>query len=88
MPNIQSSKKRVLTSRKARLRNRKQKSELKNTLKKFNLAVQQNDVETADALLVKSQKLLDKSVTSNIQHKNYATRRKSDNAFKYNTLAK
>ena len=88
MPNIQSSKKRVFTSRKANLRNKKQKSALKNTVKKFKLAVEHNDVDRIAPLFHTSMKLLDKSVTSNIHHKNYANRKKSEVSALYNAYQK
>lgn len=77
MPNIESSKKRVATSRRSNLRNSKQKTILKNTLTKFKVAVENNDTEKIESLYHQSIKLLDKSVTSNIHHRNYANRRKT-----------
>ena len=88
MPNIQSSKKRVVTSRKSNLRNRKQKTTLKNTIKKFKIAVAENDVDNIAPLYEKSKKLLDKSVTSNIHHKNYSNRKKSEVSTLYNAYQK
>lgn len=85
MPNIQSSKKRVATSKRSNLRNSKQKTILKNTLKKFKVAIETNDTDRIEPLFQQSVKLLDKSVTSNIHHKNYANRRKTLVANLYNT---
>lgn len=88
MPNIESSKKRVGTSRKSQLRNRKQKTILKNSIKKFKVAVDNADTDNVDALFYQTQKLLDKSVTSNIHHKNYANRKKSEVSALYNAYQK
>lgn len=88
MPNIESSKKRVHTSRKSNLRNKKQKSLLKNTMKKFKVAVENDDQELVTPLYLESVKLLDKSVTSNIHHKNYANRKKSEISALYNAYSK
>ena len=86
MPNIQSNKKRVLTNKKSELNNKRKKSLLKNTIRKFNDAVVEDDKEKADLYYGQSIKLLDKSVSSNIHHKNYATRRKTRITKKYKTL--
>lgn len=77
MPNIQSNKKRVLTNKKSELTNKRKKTFLKNTLRKFNDAVESNDIEKAVEYQKSAIKYLDKSVTSNIHHKNYANRKKA-----------
>lgn len=86
MPNIQSNKKRVLTNEKSQLTNRRKKTFLKNTLRKFNDAVESNDVEKATEYQKLSVKYLDKSVTSNIHHKNYADRKKSSVTKRLNAI--
>ncbi len=86
MPNIQSNKKRVLTNKKSELNNKRKKSLLKNTIRKFNDAVVEENQEKADQYYGQSIKLLDKSVSSNIHHKNYASRRKSRITKKYDSL--
>lgn len=88
MPNIESSKKRVLTSRKSNLRNRHQKSVLKNSIKRFKVAVENDDSDKIAPLYHQSVKLLDKSVTSNIHHKNYANRKKSEISELFNAYQK
>ena len=86
MPNIQSNKKRVLTNRKSEVTNKKKKTFLKNTIRNFNDAVVENDADKAEVYLRQSIKYLDKSVTSNIRHKNYANRKKSTLTKRMNTL--
>lgn len=86
MPNIQSNAKRVLTNKKSEITNKRKKTFLKNTLRKFNDAVEGNDVEKAEKYLHLSVKYLDKSVTSNIRHQNYANRKKSNLTKRFNEL--
>ena len=48
MPNIKSAKKRVLVTDKKRTQNRMILSEMKTAIKKFNLAISENNVEEAE----------------------------------------
>ncbi|CAM4204662.1 30S ribosomal protein S20 [Erysipelothrix inopinata] len=86
MPNIKSNTKRVKTNEKSALSNKRQKSQLKNTLKNFTVAVENQDKEKATELFRNANTLLDKSMTSNIHHKNYVSRKKSHISQLYNTL--
>ncbi|QIK70447.1 30S ribosomal protein S20 [Erysipelothrix sp. HDW6C] len=86
MPQIESQKKRVLTSRKEQASNRRQKTTLKNTLVDFKTAVEAEDKEKATVLFNRSNQLLDKSITSNIHHKNYVSRKKSSISKLMNTV--
>lgn len=86
MPIIASNAKRVKTNAKSGYGNKVKKTRVKTVLKKFNQAVAENDLETATELFNTANSLLDKSVTSNIRHKNYAARKKSHIAVKLNEL--
>lgn len=74
MPNIKNQEKRVITNAKRTERNVAQRSELKTAIKAVRNAT--TKAEATDALN-KAYKLLDKSVTSNIHHRNFANREKS-----------
>lgn len=78
MANIKSQIKRVGTNEKARLRNASAKSAVRTAIKKVKAAVAANDkaasVEAANVAF----RLIDKSVSDGIQHKNTAARQKSE----------
>lgn len=86
MPNIKNQAKRVITNAKKQEANRNQKSALKSALKAVMTAVANNDKENAVAAYSVANKLLDKSVTSHLHHKNYAARQKSRLAKAVNNL--
>ena len=77
MANIKSQIKRVGTNEKARIRNASAKSAVRTSIKKVKAAVAANDkaaaVEAANAAF----RLIDKSVSDGIQHKNTAARKVS-----------
>jgi small subunit ribosomal protein S20 len=73
LPNIKSAKKRVLTAEKKSLKNRMWVSHLKTAIKK---AVCSDDDDRAENLGI-ALRLLDKSVSKGILHKNTAARKKS-----------
>lgn len=87
MPNIKNQEKRVITNAKRTERNKAQKSALKTALKAVTTAVEANDKVAALNALNKANSLLDKSVTSNIHHKNFASREKARLAKSINKLA-
>ena len=76
MANIKSNAKRVLTNKKAELRNKSHKSQLKTVTRKINDAVETGD-KNVDALVSQAYKLVDSGVTKNIWHKNNGARKKS-----------
>lgn len=82
MPNIKSAKKRVLVIQKKTMINQMHKTALKTAIKKFNEAVENNNVEEAKVLFNEAAKKLDKSVNQGILHKNNAARKKSQLALK------
>ena len=77
MPNIKSAKKRVLINEKKNLQNRMVISEMKTAVKKFNLAVDTNDIETAEKLLPATMSIIDAAASKGAIHKNNAANKKS-----------
>ena len=86
MANIKSQKKRILTSEKARLRNKSAKSAIRTAVKNVKLAVEAKDKAQAMELANKAYRLIDKSVSDGIQHANTAARQKSTLAKLINSL--
>ncbi|WP_018132376.1 30S ribosomal protein S20 [Effusibacillus pohliae] len=86
MPNIKSAIKRVKITRTRTLRNAAAKSALRTAIKKFEVALTNNDLEAAKDLLKKATRSLDKAVTKGIIHKNTAARKKSRLTKKFNKL--
>ncbi len=87
MPNIKSQKKRALTNQKANAANKSQKSALKTAIKNVLVAVDAKDKEAATIAYNEAASQLDKSVTSGIHHKNYASRQKARLAKAVNSIA-
>lgn len=77
MANIKSAMKRAKTNEISRLRNKMVKTNLKTSVKKFDLAVAEGNVEAAQAALRLTTKKIDMAVTKGILHKNTAARKKS-----------
>ena len=86
MPQIESQKKRVLTTRKATAANKRQKSSLRTTMSNLRVAVEERRKDDAVAYFNRANELLDKSITSNIHHPNYVSRQKSTLAKLINTI--
>jgi small subunit ribosomal protein S20 len=86
MANIKSQIKRNKTNEKARLRNASKKSAIRTAVKKVKLAVEAKDLANAQALLDAAFRLIDKSVSDGVQHKNTAARQKSHLSDLVNTL--
>ena len=87
MPNIKSAKKRVLLSRAANESNKKAKSVLKTSLKKFEAAVAAGDAAQTDSAYKAAVKTIDQAVKKGILHKNTAARKKCSMARKMNSIA-
>jgi small subunit ribosomal protein S20 len=86
MPNIKSAKKRVLIAESRRQANMAARSKMKTQLKKFDEALKTGDKETVSKQLTASVKILDKTASKGIIHKNAAARRKSNLYKSYNQL--
>jgi small subunit ribosomal protein S20 len=78
MANIKSQIKRIGTNEKARVRNASAKSAVRTSIKKVRLAVEAKDLAKAEEALRAAERLIDKSVSDGIQHKNTASRQKSE----------
>ena len=76
MPNIKSAKKRVKVIRTKTLRNKMISSNLKSTLKKANLAIEENSADK-DAAVKLALIAIDKACSKGLFHKNAAARKKS-----------
>lgn len=78
MANIKSQIKRNRTNEEARLRNKSAKSAVRSAVKRVRLAVEAKDLAKAEAELVVALRLIDKSVSDGVQHKNTGARQKSE----------
>lgn len=86
MPNIKSAKKRVLIAEVRNARNKANKSALKTALKKFEAAAAEGNRTEAEGAYKAAVKLVDKSVTKGILHKNNAAHKKSALTLKLNSI--
>lgn len=87
MPNIKSAKKRVLVIEKKTLENRMVKSAIKTELKKFEAAVNEGNKASAQELYNVCVKKLDQAVAKGVYHKNTVSRKKSQLAKAFATIA-
>ena len=78
MANIKSQIKRNRTNEAARLRNKAAKSAVRTSIKRVRLAVEAKDLAKAEAELIVALRLIDKSVSDGVQHKNTGARQKSE----------
>lgn len=87
MANIKSSIKRIKTTEAKTLRNKMVKSSLKTTIKKFDAAIIEKNVEEATATYKDVVKALDMAVSKGVIHKNMSSRKKSRLASRLNALS-
>ena len=87
MANIKSAKKRIKVTKAKTLRNTMIKSALKTTIKKFETAVANKNVEEAKANYTVVVKALDMAANKGIIHKTKAARKKSRLATKLSNLS-
>ena len=76
MPNIKSSKKRVLVSQRKALHNKAVKTNLRTILKKADTAISAGAADSAEAVKAAMRKV-DQAVAKNLLHKNTAAHKKS-----------
>lgn len=88
MANIKSAQKRIDVTERNTLNNKIAKSQMKTQIKKYNNAIESQDVESAEKLLPKTFEVIDKTVSKGAIHKNQANRRKSILASELDTLKK
>ena len=77
MPIIKSAKKRMEITAICNAANTSMRTRLKNAVKKFNTAIEANDIEAAEKLLPETIAVIDKSCSYGIIHKNAAARKKA-----------
>jgi len=85
LANIKSAKKRIQTTKKKTALNRSRKSEIKTYIKRFDLAIEEGNVEEAQELLKIIDKKLKRAAHKNVVHKNAASRKISSLTKKLNT---
>ena len=77
MPNIKSSKKRVLVNDKKAEQNKAIRSAVKTAIKKVDLLVKESNYEEAKVALNEAYKIIDSACSKNIYHPNNAANKKS-----------
>ena len=77
MPIIKSAKKRMEVAARNNARNKSERSELATTIKKFNAAISNKDVQLAEKLLPETFSKIDEEVSRGIIHKNKANNNKA-----------
>lgn len=85
MANIKSQKKRILVSREENKINTAKRSKVKTAIKKFEAAIQANDIKLAEELLPNTYKVIDEAKSDGIYHINTASRKKARLAKLLNT---
>jgi len=83
LPNIKSAKKRVRVIKTKTLQNQMFKSQLKTTIKKFDVSLNEGKAE-AEVAYKNAVKKIDQAVSRGILHKNTAARKKSQLTLKLN----
>ena len=86
MANIKSAMKRAQIAELRTVRNRSVKTGIKTSIKKFEVALDSKDPETALAAFKVAVQKLDKGVAKGVLHKNSAARKKSSLARKLNAM--
>lgn len=77
MANIKSAVKRIDITKRQTLKNKSTKSEIKTYIKKFDLAIEENNLDEAKELLKLIDKRLKKASLANVLHSNAASRKTS-----------
>ena len=84
MANIKSALKRIDVTKKQTLKNKSRKFEIKTYIKKFELAIEENNLEVANELLRKIDKRLKQATVNSVFHKNAAAKKVSKLSKKLN----
>lgn len=87
MPNIKSAKKRVKVIKTKTLQNKIVKTGIKTAIKKFEAALNENNVDVAKQLYPLAVKKIDMGVSKGVLHKNAANRKKAKLALRLNAAA-
>ena len=77
MPTIDSAKKRMRQSEKRRKRNQKRKSRMRTAVRKFEEALEDEDLEAARSLIGTAESELDRAATKGVIPKSRASRKVS-----------
>lgn len=85
LANIKSAEKRIKTIKKRTALNRSRKSEIKSYIKKFDLAIDNGNIDEAKELLKVIDKKLKRAAHKNVVHKNNASRKLSSLTRKLNS---
>ncbi len=75
MANIKSQKKRILVTARENAKNNSIRSTVKNAIKKFNVAINAKDLETAEKLYPVTVSTIDKAKSEGVLHINAASRK-------------
>jgi small subunit ribosomal protein S20 len=84
MANIKSAKKRIKTAEVRTLRNKMVKTSVKNSIKKYETALESGKLDDAKSALSEATHVIDKAAAKGVIHKNAAARKKSKLAVKLN----
>ncbi len=87
MPNIRSAAKRSRQAEKRELRNKRVKSLVKTSIRRFEEALHSGDEEEAKSMLNRAVRQIDKAAAKGILHKNNAARKKSSLSRRFNQSA-
>ena len=77
MPNIKSAKKRVLVIEKKTLENKMLRTKMRNSVRKFNDAIDTLKLEEAEKMLPSLMSVIDEAASKGVIHKNTAANKKS-----------
>ena len=86
MPNTVSAKKRVRQTEARTLRNKNRRTAMRTSIRKLNEAIEAGDKAQAQALLLATQRLIDKAAKHHIVHENNAANQKARLARRVNAL--
>ncbi|MCK8825208.1 30S ribosomal protein S20 [Fuchsiella alkaliacetigena] len=87
MPSSDSAAKRARVAEKKRKRNKALKLKIKDAVKDFETAIENQDKDLAEEKLREAKQIIDKSTSKGLFHKNTAARKKSKLDRQFNKLA-
>ena len=88
MPNIKSSKKRVIVNNKKAETNKAIRSEVKTSIKKVDALIKDKNFEEAKVALANAYKVIDSAAAKNVLHANNAANKKSKLAIRLEKATK
>ncbi len=87
MANVKSAKKRIKTTEIRTLRNKMVKTSVKNSIKKYEAALESGKLDDAKSALSEATHVIDKAAAKGVIHKNAAARKKSRLAVRLNSAS-